>query len=223
MRWTTNTLSLFGRGSYLVNAAAECGGCHTNADSVVTGAIDIPHYLTGGAIFDLNLDGVPPGVQAQLGYTRSASANLVGATGFFNMSTVNFATFEALITEGVHVEDPAPQRRVAFPMPWTDFKNLTLTDLEAIYTYMHTVATVYGKTGEADKQIPTPAIYCDTAHTCPAGYNCSSSAGGECLNQTCTGNTVITDCAVCQTCSAAGAATGQCQAPSLAAVAACSY
>ncbi|MGH7439385.1 MAG: hypothetical protein ACRENE_27165 [Polyangiaceae bacterium] len=207
-----NTLSLFGRGSYLVNAVAECSACHTNLDKA-NGAVDTADYLTGGQVFDLNIDGVPPFVQAQLGYVRSASANLVGATGFFNAGNVNFATFETLITEGVHAEDPAPQRRVAFPMPWTDFKNLTLGDLEALYTYMHTVATVYGKTGEADKSIPNPAIYCDSTNTCPTGYLCSSTAGGECLHQTCTGNTVVADCAVCQTCSAAGTATGQCQTP----------
>jgi hypothetical protein len=204
------TLSLFGRGSYLINSVAECSGCHTNIDNAQTGAIDTGAYLTGGQIFDLNVDGVPPPVQKELGYVRSASANLTGpTTGFFNMASVDFATFETLITQGIHAEDPAPERTVAFPMPWTDFRYLTIDDMEAIYTYMHLVAKNY--TGAPDKLIPDPAIYCDPSTACPTGYNCSSStAPGECLNQTCTTANVRTDCAVCQTCSAASG-TGVCQ------------
>lgn len=194
-----NTLSLFGRGSYLVNAVAECSACHTNKDSNITGQINTAKYLTGGQFFDLNVDGVPPPVQKLFGYVRAASANLTGSSGFFQ--SANFATFEGLITSGVHVEDPAPQRGVAFPMPWMDFRNLTLTDLEAIYTYMHTVAKNYS--GAADKTIPEPAVYCDPSTPCAGTAHCSSSTGpGECLNQSCTAATVIADCAVCQTCSA---------------------
>jgi hypothetical protein len=213
------TLELFGRGSYLVNAVAECSGCHTNIDVPGTGAIDVSAYLTGGQIFDLNVDGVPPPVQKELGYVRSASANLTGATGFFNMSTVNFATFETLITEGIHAEDaPGPERTVAFPMPWTDFRNLTVDDLEAIYTYMNIVAKHYS--GAADKVIPDPAVYCDPGTACAGTATCSSSTGpGECQNPTCTTATVRTDCAVCQTCSATTG--GHCVAPSGGAVFAC--
>jgi hypothetical protein len=218
------TLALFGRGSYIVNAIGDCSGCHTNADDPGTGAINAPVYLTGGQIFDLNIDGVPPFVQKQFGYVRSSSANLTGAgNGFFNMGTVNFATFEALITEGMHVEDPKP-RPVAFPMPWTFLRNLTLADLEAVYTYMNQVATQYGKMSEgtmaADKVIPDPAVYCDSTSPCPTGWQCSSSTGpGECLHQTCAQTTVATDCAVCQTCSAASG--GVCQTMSGAALAGC--
>jgi hypothetical protein len=193
-----NTLGLFGRGSYLVNAIGDCSGCHTNRD---TGAINTPVYLTGGQVFDLSVLGIPSFVQKQLGYVRSASANLTGSSGFFNMGGVNFATFDTLITQGVHAEDPAPQRSVAPPMPWTAFKNLTLNDLEAIYTYMRTVAKSYS--GATDKQIPDPAIYCDPSTPCPGTAHCSSTtAAGECLNQSCAQATVIQDCAVCQTCSA---------------------
>jgi hypothetical protein len=208
------TLALFGRGSYIVNAIGDCSGCHTNIDDPGTGAIKTSVYLTGGQVFDLNLFGVPPFVQKQFGYVRAASANLTGSgNGFFNMGTVDFATFETLITEGIHAEDPKP-RPVAFPMPWTFLRNLTLSDLEAVYTYMNQVATQYGKTSETsaatDKVIPDPAVYCDPTTPCATGWKCSSSAGpGECLNQTCTIATVATDCAVCQTCSAATA--GACQ------------
>jgi hypothetical protein len=195
----TTTQSLYGRGSYIVNAIGDCSGCHTNADNPATGAILTTAYLTGGQVFDLNIFGVPPFVQKQFGYVRSSSANLTGGTsGFFK--TEQFNTFETLITQGVHAEDPAPQRRVAFPMPWPFLKNMTLGDMEAVYTYMNQVAKQYGPT---DKVIPDPAIYCDPSTPCPGGWNCSSSsAPGECLHQTCAQASVKVDCAVCQTCSA---------------------
>jgi hypothetical protein len=220
------TVALFGRGSYIVNAVADCSGCHTNIDNAQTGAIDTAAYLTGGQVFDLNFDGVPPTVQAQLGVVRSASANLIGPTdGFFNFPNVNFATFETLITEGIHAEDPQPQARVAFPMPWTFFRNMTETDLEAVYTYMNTVATQYGATtltGAADKLIPNPAVYCDPTHACAAGSSCSSANGpGECLNQSCTQATVLDDCSICQTCSATDGGTGVCQTMTGSALAGC--
>ena len=218
------TLSLFGRGSYIVNAIGDCSGCHTNIDNPATGAINTAAYLTGGQVFDLGVLGVPPPVQQIFGYTRAASANLIGNTnGFFNKSTVDFATFETLITEGIHSEDPAPQRRVAFPMPWSFLKNLTLGDLQSVYTYLNQVATQYGKVtqvGASDKVIPDPAIYCDPTNACPAGWSCSSSnAPGECLHQTCATATVLTDCAICQTCSAATG--GSCQTMTGAALAGC--
>jgi hypothetical protein len=220
----TTTLSLFGRGSYLVNAIGDCSGCHTNVDSAATGAIDTAAYLTGGQVFDLNIDGVPPFVQKQFGYVRSASANLTGPThGFFNFSSVDFGTFETLITEGIHAEDPAPQRTVAFPMPWTFLRNMTIGDMQAVYTYMNQVATQYGLvtlTGAKDKVIPDPAIYCDPTTPCPAGWSCSSSAApGECLHQTCATATILTDCAICQTCSATTG--GMCQTMSGGALGGC--
>ena len=218
------TLSLFGRGSYIVNAIGDCSGCHTNTDNPATGAIDTAAYLSGGQVFDLNVLGVPPPVQRIFGYTRSASADLIGKTnGFFNMSSVDFATFETLITEGIHAEDPAPERTVAFPMPWTYLQHLTLDDMQSVYTYMNVVATQYGRVadaGIADKLIPDPAMYCDPTTACPTGWACSSSsAPGECLHQTCAMATVLTDCAICQTCSAATG--GVCQAMTGTDLAAC--
>jgi hypothetical protein len=218
------TLSLFGRGSYIVNAIGDCSGCHTNLDNAATGAIDTAAYLTGGQVFDYNTLGVPPFVQQTLGFTRSASADLIGKTnGFFNNPTVDFGTFEKLITEGVHAEDPAPEQRVAFPMPWNFLKNMTLDDMEAVYTYINQVSLQYGQVvqvGAADKLIPNPAIYCDPTNLCPMGSTCSSSnAPGECLNQTCTTATVLNDCAICQTCSAATG--GACQTMTGAALATC--
>ena len=189
--------SLFGRGAYLVNAISDCSGCHTNIDNAQTGKIDTAAYLTGGQLF------ATP-VPTLMGTVRAASANLIGAShGFFNNPDVSFETFLTLITQGIHAED-TPSAPLAFPMPWTELKNLSLGDLQAIYTYMHTVASSYGTTltGTADKVIPTPALYCDktnsTIAACPPGSSCSSTTGaGECLALTCAGDT---DCAACQKC-----------------------
>ncbi len=173
--------SLFGRGSYLVNAISDCSGCHTNLDNAQTGKIDTAAYLTGGQLF------ATP-VPTLMGTTRAASANLIGgANGFFNNSDVSFETFLTLITQGIHAED-TPSAPLAFPMPWQQLRNLNLADLQAIYVYMTTVASSYGTTltGTADKVIPNPALYCDKTNSmiaaCPPGTACSSTTGaGECL------------------------------------------
>jgi hypothetical protein len=211
-----NTLALFGRGAYLVNAIGDCSGCHTNIDNAATGKIVTTQYLTGGQVFDYNVLGLPLPAQKAMGVVRSASANLEGAmNGFFNKSNVDFSTFMTLITEGIHAEDPMP-KPVAFPMPWPYLKNMSLADMEAVFTYMSTVATDYGKptlTGASDKIIPDPTLYCDTTTPCPTGMACSATVAGvpgECLSQTCTQATVTSDCAVCQTCS--GTTAGTCQA-----------
>ncbi|HLK35880.1 MAG TPA: hypothetical protein VKU41_03945 [Polyangiaceae bacterium] len=113
--------------------------------------------------------------------------------------------------------------RLAFPMPWQTFQNMTLSDLESIFVYMREVATQYGNVslvGTADKMIPMPAMYCDTTMPCGAGMTCSSTTttGGECLANTCARDG---DCAVCQKCSAVDGGTGVCQALTGAALAGC--
>ena len=212
---------LFGRGAYLVNALADCSGCHTNVDNQQTGKIDVAAYLAGGQVFD-----TPPPLQKVRGTVRAASANLEGKTnGFFNKPNVQFDTFLTLITQGVHAEDvttdSGPPMSLAFPMPWQTFHNMTLSDLESIFVYMSEVARQYGSTsltGTADKLIADPAIYCDMTAACPAGMTCSAAAGGECLANSCASNA---DCAVCQTCSASDGGSGSCQALSGAALAMC--
>lgn len=201
--------TLFGRGSYLVNAIADCNGCHTNPTTTTpaTSKINTAAYLTGGMEFD-----TPPPLRPMVKTVRAASANLTGEVhGFFNLPGVSFATFLTLITQGVHAEDAVPTP-LAFPMPWQTFRNMQLADLEAIYTYMSAVATQYGATtltGVKDKVIPAPALFCDATHACPVGT--CSGATGECLVSPCATATVTTDCGTCQTCSMANG--GTCQAP----------
>ncbi|MGH7437006.1 MAG: hypothetical protein ACRENE_15135, partial [Polyangiaceae bacterium] len=205
----TTTLALFGRGSYLVNAVADCSGCHTNRDGLT---IDKAAYLNGGQVF-----AVPPPLWSE-GYVRSASADLIGTTHGFFQPGLQFDTFETLVTQGVHAEDPSPRRAVAWPMPWDKFKHMTLNDLEAIFTYMQAVATQYGAS-VPDKRVPDPAVFCSPAQSCSAGSTCSSSSGpGECLSDACSS---AADCAICQTCSATDGGTGSCQVMAAGPLAAC--
>jgi hypothetical protein len=219
----TGTLTAFGRGSYLVNAQGDCSGCHTNRDSP-TGAISTPIYLVGGQVFDISTLGAPQAAWKSIGngYVRSVSKNLIGNTnGFFN--DFDFSTFEGLITQGKHVEDPNPMP-VAFPMPVAVFKNMTLSDMEAIYTYMHEVARQFGQAATGappDKIIPDPAIYCDSTTPCPTGYTCGSAftdagvvTANECFKDSCPGGNG--DCAICQVCSS-----GRCGPPSPGAFVSC--
>jgi hypothetical protein len=207
----------FARGAYLVNAMADCNGCHTNPanTSQTSTKLSTTMYLTGGQVF-----ATPPPLQPVLHTVRAASANLQGSTkGFFTEGGVTFSTFLTLITQGIHADDPPPQAPLAFPMPWQTFSHMQLGDLEAIYVYMNAVATQYGKTaltGAADKTIPAPALYCDTSNACPTSMKCSStSAAGECLPTSCVKDT---DCGACQTC---GGGSVGCQAMAAPALATC--
>jgi mono/diheme cytochrome c family protein len=197
-------LALFARGAYLFSAVADCSGCHTNTQPPGSPTV-FTKFLGGGQVFV-----TPPPLQPIVHIVRSASANLVGpANGFFNKPSMSFSTFLTLITQGVHAEDPMP-KPVAWPMPWPVFKHMTLSDLQSIYVFVSAVAVQFGQptlAGALDKVVPDPALYCDATNGCPMGFACSST-NGECLAQTCTAATVLTDCAVCQTCTG-----GKCTAP----------
>jgi hypothetical protein len=190
---STEDTSLYGRGAYLVNAVADCSGCHTNPERAA-GKVNFAQYMTGGRVFP-----TPPPLQPILKTARVMSANLLGPNGFFVANT--WPTFLALITQGVHAEDPAPQAPLGFPMPARVFRNMTLADLEAVYTYLRLVATkVPG--GRADKVIRGTAQFCASDADCPGAVAQSC----DLTNKECTGKTCGSDadCPVCQTCSASG-------------------
>ncbi|MGH7271813.1 MAG: hypothetical protein ACREJ3_15390, partial [Polyangiaceae bacterium] len=189
-----SSISLFGRGEYLVNSIADCGGCHTNRGG--------GGYLTGGQVF-----ATPVPLEATFHTVRAASADLVGANhGFFSNPSVTFQTFLTLITQGVHAEDPVPQAKLAYPMPWQAFRNMDLGDLQAIYVYLSTVAGANVPALANDTVIPMPAIYCDANNACPAGAGTCSATSPECV----TAGTCRTDldCAACQVCEGASASDG---------------
>ncbi len=190
----------FARGAYLVTAIASCNDCHTNPAR--TGGVNITtsDYLTGGAVF-----ATPPPLQPVVHTVRSMSANLIGKTnGFFTMPNVTFETFLTDITQGTHAEDPHPTP-LAYPMPWTVFKNLTLDDLESVYTYLSTVAKTTAAMTDAglvDKATQSASLYCDGHNACPIG-SCTITDGGpgECVGQPCNAANNGSDCPACQVCS----------------------
>jgi mono/diheme cytochrome c family protein len=201
----------FARGAYLVNAISACNDCHTNPARTASFAIPTAAYLTGGAVF-----ATPPPLQPVVHTVRSMSANLLGAGGgFFNMPSVTFETFLTDITQGTHAEDPHPTP-LAWPMPWPAFQHMTLSDLQAIYTYASTVAK---GTHLADKPTQSAALYCDTANACPPGTGtCNAEDGGtgECVGQACDSSHGDADCPACQSC-----VSSACTLPSTGTLAAC--
>jgi hypothetical protein len=183
----------YGRGAYLVNAIADCSGCHTNPERT-GGKVDFAQYMTGGRVFP-----TPPGLQSTVKTTRVMSANLLGPNGFF--VTVNMPTFLAAIEQGVHADEPPPQAPLGFPMPARVFRNMILSDLEAVYTYMRQIATAVPG-GRTDKAIPKSAVFCAADGDCTAANAGTTCDKTDPNSPECTGKTCATDadCAVCQKC-----------------------
>ena len=202
---TPEEQAAFGRGSYLVNAAA-CNDCHTNVGGKPLNETPGPDflkispdaYLTGGATFS-----DPSALQTLLKQTRSMSQNLIGKSGWFNQQGHTFLTFLATIDQMEHADDNPPLS-LGWPMPANHLRNLPEQDLEDIYTYLKILAEDYKSTTQIDKQTQDPARYCTKDSDCPlSGQTCwidSSSAktvGNQCLNKSCMTDA---DCNACQHC-----------------------
>jgi hypothetical protein len=191
----------FARGSYIVNSQGDCVGCHTNFQGQPRVPMPGPNYqkintgfyLSGGHVFE-----IPPPLVPLFGEVRSMSRDLTGQANGFIPPDGTFRHFVQLITTGKH---PDTGRKIGWPMPVDVFKNMTLDDLEAIYTY---VTNIPRRTGAGDKLTQDPAIYCDAMTPCPNGYSCTM-ATNECAGNMCAGNG---DCAACQVCNV-----GSCVAP----------
>jgi hypothetical protein len=183
--------ALYARGSYLVNSAGDCNGCHTNpARDRATAKITTANYLTGGQRFV-----VPPGLNAAQHYTRTMTANLLGAT-YGAISKLSYDQFKAIMATGM-VTHGSVTRNLGFPMSNTaaGLKNAVEDDLKGIFTYLKTQAPI---SGAADKHTQDPAHYCtaDAACNTAAGETCNT-ATSECIGASCTGDA---DCGACQTC-----------------------
>lgn len=204
--------ALFARGSYIVNAQASCNDCHTNRDrdyQSATRQINTAAFLSGGRVF-----AVPPPLQPVFKIVRSMTSNLTGSSmGYFTTAgdpTISFQQWVEEITQGVHADMTAPKPPLAWPMPWQHFGQMTLGDLEAVYTYVRTVAQVAPRTGANDKSTQEAARYCTQTSDCNtgAGETCNT-ATSECVGTPCNADA---DCAACQTCPAGGG-TRRCIAP----------
>src|SRR5262249_25684547 len=96
---------LFARGSYLVNAIANCNDCHTNPSRDFMSplaTINTAQFLTGGAVFE-----VPPPLNMITHTERTMSANLIGEQFGFLSRGGDLFTFIATLTEGVHAQVPS--------------------------------------------------------------------------------------------------------------------
>ena len=203
----------FGRGSYLVNAAA-CGECHTNKNGQPRDftpgptflKIPADSYLTGGTAYT-----VPQALNTPLMVTRSMSQNLIGLSGYFNKEDTSYLAFATLIGTLSHADDNPPLS-IGWPMPASHFRNLPEKDLQDIYTYMKILAEDYDHTGQVDKPTQDPARYCTSNSDCQPGQTCfidnssDKTVNNQCLSTTCTADV---DCGACQKCT-----NGACQAPS---------
>lgn len=123
--------ALVGLGSYIVNAQGDCNACHTWPNFKPGGnpflgqpeQINTDGYLAGGRPF------VPPGV---------VSANLTpNANGL--PAGLTLAEFIGAIRTGHDPDDPA---RLLLVMPWPVFRNMSDSELTAIYEYLRSIPSV---------------------------------------------------------------------------------
>ena len=164
--------ALVGLGSYIVNAQADCNGCHTLNPAVEytpTGnpyllsppfsgktTVDASHYLAGGNDFGPFPGG--PGSITHL-YTRNLTPDKTGLPEGGH----TFAEFKQIMRHGTDFDHThpsctgpgTPANCLPFPfngdllqvMPWPTFANMTDRDLLAIYTYLSAIQCNPGPAG----------------------------------------------------------------------------
>lgn len=191
--------SLFGRGSYLVNAVGRCNECHTNpARNLLTYRINTAAYLTGGMVFLADAKATTPNLK------RSMSRNLNGAVNGYTAPFTEFVATFATGNRGGRANEP-----IAWPMPTWALRNLTSQDLEAIYTYLRLVPR---RAGAPDKLTVGPVFACGSAADCKGSQPACNTTVGECEGGVC--DAMTNPCGACQACTAnvcvAPAATSAC-------------
>jgi mono/diheme cytochrome c family protein len=122
------------RGEYLVRHVANCGGCHTNLDSIRFTPI-APEYSGGGEERPVDVRGVDPN-------TWFITPNLTPAPNSALSKFPDRATFIARFKKGGrHYEGS--------PMPWESFATMTESDIGAIYEFLRSLPPQSGPGGEA--------------------------------------------------------------------------
>ena len=122
--------NLVGLGSYIVNAQADCIGCHTNFPTYAKGGnpflgepkqIDVDLYLKGGKPFKAPYTG-----------EMIKSRNLrIEANGL--PAGLTFDEFKDVLRNGTDYDNP---HRLLQVMPWPVFQDMSDHDILAIYTYL---------------------------------------------------------------------------------------
>ena len=131
---------MVGLGSYRVNAVADCWGCHADPAFTPPGTPD-PQFEVGG---DPYL-GQPEKIELA-GYVRGGRAfgpvvsrNLRPEIGTGLPAGHTFPEFVDIMRHGTDYDNPGQLLRV---MPWPAFKNMSDTDLWAIYLYLKALPAV---------------------------------------------------------------------------------
>lgn len=156
---------MVGLGSYLVNAAIECDGCHSAGPATAYAQGGNPYfkgnpptiinqatYLGGGRNFGSLIPGTPNIVSRNL--TPDRTGHAVGGR--------TFAEFRQILRTGMDLDHLHPNCSATltsncFPivgqpfngdllqiMPWPAYQNMTDHDLRAIYEYLSAVPCIAG-------------------------------------------------------------------------------
>ena len=148
--------ALVGLGSYIVNAHADCNGCHLApvGPAYVPGGdpyegqkptkVSPNGYLGGGIPFDVLLPtGIPSGAVV---FSRNLTPDKTGRPEGGH----TFEEFRQIIRTGgdmdhLHPILPAPlDGAVLQVMPWPVFQNMTDHDLRAVYEYLSAIPCFAG-------------------------------------------------------------------------------
>ena len=161
---------MVGLGSYLVNVAGDCNGCHTASpvteyaqggnpyllSPAFTGTkkINPATYLGGGSSFGV----FGPGPKAEI-ISRNLTPDSTGRAEGGN----TLSDFKLIIRTGQDLDHRHPScsaqitnNCLSFPfngellqvMPWPNFQNMTDRQLEAIYTFLSSIPCLEGGPGE---------------------------------------------------------------------------
>ncbi|MGH9647759.1 MAG: hypothetical protein ACRD4E_13190 [Bryobacteraceae bacterium] len=166
---------MVGLGSYLVNVAGDCNGCHTNSPNTEYAAAGNPYllppafngtkminpatYLGGGSVFGPlpGADGTPTVNIISRNLTPDKTGRPEGGN--------TLSDFKHIMRTGAdldHVHPTCPNSGPATPnclhfpfngellqvMPWPNFQNMTDRDLDAIYTFLSAIPCLEGGPGE---------------------------------------------------------------------------
>jgi hypothetical protein len=169
--------NLVGYGSYLVNAAGDCNGCHSAGPQTEFAPGGNPYlgqhptvvnpatYLGGTRDFGAFPDPAGP-------FPHIISRNLTPDNTGLPIGGDTFDKFLLTIRTGVdpdvvHPTCAGPPNGMCLPapfkgellqiMPWPSIQNMTDDDLRAIYTYLSAIPCVEGGPGEPPNRCEAPA------------------------------------------------------------------
>jgi hypothetical protein len=135
---TGNQLELVGQGSYLVNAIADCAGCHTGPAG----------FLGGGNVFGpVTSRNLTPDPTTGLKLTEDQFIQTIRTGQDLTQSPADGGTQALLV------------------MPWPIFRWMSTHDLKAIYAYLKVIPPVSNADAQDTKPVFPPVPYIPTAYT----------------------------------------------------------